>query len=394
MRKAVGCARFQPFLVGEGGMPVSLLQYADDTLCIGEATIDNLWTLKAVLRGFEMSSGLKVNFWKSYVMGINVSEEFLGMASNFLNCRVGSTPFKYLGLPVGANPRKWSTWDPMLKVIRGRLGSWGNKYVSLGGRIVLINAVLNAIPIFYLSYMKMPNKVWKELVRIQRAFLWAGLSKANKTCWVKWEVICRPKNEGGLGVRDLRLVNTSLLSKWRWKLLSRDDELWKEVVIARYGVDVIGKKNLGVIDVTRLGSYWWKDLCLLDKDSNWSCNAIGKKVGDGASTSFWNEKWIGEQTLRQRFPRLFGISLQKFDSINDMGNLRDGRWIWELRWRRDLFVWEEDQFRDFWDSIGSFLPSNNPDQWLWGGMLVLVFRLTRPIFCWLEWLINRWCTGA
>jgi hypothetical protein len=394
MRKAVGCARFQPFLVGEGGMPVSLLQYADDTLCIGEATIDNLWTLKAVLRGFEMSSGLKVNFWKSCVMGINVSEEFLGMASNFLNCRVGSTPFKYLGLPVGANPRKWSTWDPMLKVIRGRLGSWGNKYVSLGGRIVLINAVLNAIPIFYLSYMKMPNKVWKELVRIQRAFLWAGLSKANKTCWVKWEVICRPKNEGGLGVRDLRLVNTSLLSKWRWKLLSRDDELWKEVVIARYGVDVIGKKNLGVIDVTRLGSYWWKDLCLLDKDSNWSCNAIGKKVGDGASTSFWNEKWIGEQTLRQRFPRLFGISLQKVDSINDMGNLRDGSWIWELRWRRDLFVWEEDQFRDFWESIGSFLPSNNPDQWLWGGMLVLVFRLTRPIFCWLEWLINRWCTGA
>jgi hypothetical protein len=146
-------------------------------------------------------------------MGANVTDDFLDMASNFLNCRVGTIPFKYLGLPVGANPRKMSTWDPMIKVIRGRLGSWGNKYVSLGGRIVLINAVLNAIPIFYLSYLKMPNKVWKELVRIQRAFLWAGLSKVNKTCWVKWDVICRPKSEGGLGVRDLRLVNISLLSK-------------------------------------------------------------------------------------------------------------------------------------------------------------------------------------
>jgi hypothetical protein len=30
---------------------------------------------------------------------------------------------------------------------------------------------------------------------------------------VKWDVICRPKKEGGLGVRDLRLVNISLLSK-------------------------------------------------------------------------------------------------------------------------------------------------------------------------------------
>ncbi|MCI70353.1 RNA-directed DNA polymerase (Reverse transcriptase), partial [Trifolium medium] len=53
-----------------------------------------------------MTSGLKVNFWKSCIMGINVSEEFLVMASDFLNCRVGRTPFKYLGLPVGANPRK------------------------------------------------------------------------------------------------------------------------------------------------------------------------------------------------------------------------------------------------------------------------------------------------
>jgi hypothetical protein len=47
----------------------------------------------------------------------------------------------------------------------------GNKYVSLGGRIVLINAVLSAIPVFYLSYIKMLVKVWKEVVKIQRNFL-------------------------------------------------------------------------------------------------------------------------------------------------------------------------------------------------------------------------------
>jgi hypothetical protein len=238
-------------------------------LCIGEATVENLWTLKAVLRGYEMVSGLKVNFWKSCVMGINVPEDFLGMASNFLNCRIGSIPFKYLLLPVGANPRSLSTWEPMLNVVRGRLGSWANKYVSLGGRIVLINAVLNAIPIFYLSYLKMPKKVWKELVKIQRVFLWAGLSKTSKTCWVKWDCICRPKKEGGLGVRDLRWVNVSLLAKWKWKLLSCEPELWKEVMVARYGLDVMGKRNLGDCDVTKLGSKWWRDLCLIDKGSDW-----------------------------------------------------------------------------------------------------------------------------
>jgi hypothetical protein len=121
-----------------------------------------------------MASGLKVNFWKSSLIGVNVSNEFLDMASNFLHCRIGNTPFKYVGLPVGANPRKFSTWEHILNILMGRLRSWGNKYVSLGGQIFLINAVLSAIPIFYLSFLKMPVKVWKEAVKIQRKFLWRG----------------------------------------------------------------------------------------------------------------------------------------------------------------------------------------------------------------------------
>jgi hypothetical protein len=367
MRQAVGCGRFQPFLVGNGAMPISLLQYVDDTLCIGEASVENLWTLKAMLTGFEMVSGLKVNFWKSCIMGTNVTDEFLDMASDFLNCRRGMIPFKYLGLPVGANPKKMSTWEPMLGVVRGRLGSWGNKYVSLGGRIVLINAVLSAIPIFYLSYMKMPSKVWKELVKIQRTFLWAGLTKTTKTCWVKWDTICRPKKEGGLGVRDLRLVNISLLSKWKWKLLSRENELWKEVVTARYGEDVIGKRSLSEIDITRLGSIWWRDLCLIDKNSGWFSNAIGKKVGNGNSTSFWNDQWIGDQTLRLRFPRLFGISVQRDEVICNMGQMELGHWNWHLQWRRHLFVWEEEQYRHLLEIIAPFVPLGEDDKWLWLG---------------------------
>jgi hypothetical protein len=141
--------------------------------------VDNLWTLKALLRGFEMASGLKVNFYKSCLMGINVPSEFMSMACDFLNCSEGAVPFKYLELPVGANSLKISTWEPLLEHISRKLNSWGHKYVSLGGRIVLLNAVINAIPIFYLSFLKMPNKVWRRLVKIQRDFLW-GMAKGRK----------------------------------------------------------------------------------------------------------------------------------------------------------------------------------------------------------------------
>jgi hypothetical protein len=51
----------------------------------------------------------------------------------------------------------------MLNVLKRRLGALGNKYISLGGCIVLINVVLNSIPIFFLSFMKMPVKVWCEV---------------------------------------------------------------------------------------------------------------------------------------------------------------------------------------------------------------------------------------
>lgn len=80
-------------------MEVSHLQYADDTLCIGTPSIENLWTLKALLQGFELASGLKINFTKSCLIGVNVQSEFMDMACNFLHCSQGSLPFEYLGLP-------------------------------------------------------------------------------------------------------------------------------------------------------------------------------------------------------------------------------------------------------------------------------------------------------
>jgi hypothetical protein len=84
MRKAVDLGVFRGFSVGSSPVVISHLQYADDTLCIGEASVDNLWVLKAILRGFEMASGLKVNFWKSGLVGLNVSPTFCKRLVPFL----------------------------------------------------------------------------------------------------------------------------------------------------------------------------------------------------------------------------------------------------------------------------------------------------------------------
>jgi hypothetical protein len=77
-------------------------------------------------------------------------------------------------------------------------------------------------------------------VRIQREFLWGGVNGGRKISWVKWSVVCLEKSKGGLGVRDIRLVNLSLLAKWRWRLLLPGRPLWKEVLAAKYGSHILG----------------------------------------------------------------------------------------------------------------------------------------------------------
>jgi hypothetical protein len=164
------------------------------------------------------------------------------MACVFLNCIRGGIPFKYLDLPVGANPRRMLTWDPLVDKIRKKLNSWGNRHISHGGRVVLINSVLNSISVFYLSLLKMSVQVIKKAIRIQREFLWDGVNGGRKLSWIKWRVVCQEKKNGGTGVRDLKAMNLSLLMKWRLRLLQREDvALWKDVLVAKYSDYILVK---------------------------------------------------------------------------------------------------------------------------------------------------------
>ena len=58
-------------------------------------------SMLAVLLLFEEISGLKVNFHKSMLTGINISVSWLDEAAMVMNYRTGSIPFIYLGLPIG-----------------------------------------------------------------------------------------------------------------------------------------------------------------------------------------------------------------------------------------------------------------------------------------------------
>ncbi|MCI08983.1 putative non-LTR retroelement reverse transcriptase, partial [Trifolium medium] len=247
-----------------------------------------------------------------------------------------------------------------------RLGTWGNKFVSLGGRIVLLNSVLNAIPIFYLSYLKIPIQVWKQVRRIQREFLWGGKSGRKRINWVKWDDVCKPKSEGGLGVRDIRAINISLLTKWRWKLLTDDRSLWKEVIRGKYGGAAIGRVELGDDCKPWFSSLWWRDISSIgaNLELNWFSREVTKRIGNGMHTKFWTDKWVGDTTLKERFLRLFSISTQKEDSIATLWN-RNGSDRWNVVWRRRLFVWECNLRDELMLILNPLILTDEEDIWEW-----------------------------
>jgi len=109
VRQAVKARLLSGIKIGKKEVEVCILQFADDTVFSCENSYSNVLTLKAILRGFELASGLKINFHKSKLTGINVHRSNLVCYTKTLNCAQMGTPFKYLGLEVGGNPRKKSS---------------------------------------------------------------------------------------------------------------------------------------------------------------------------------------------------------------------------------------------------------------------------------------------
>ena len=65
-----------------------------------------------------------------------------------------------------------------------------------------------------MSIFTTPANIAHQLEKIIRDFLWNSNKSGNGPHWVNWDEVCRPKQEGGLGIRPLRAMNKALQTKW------------------------------------------------------------------------------------------------------------------------------------------------------------------------------------
>lgn len=137
---------------------------------------------------------------------------------------------------------------------------------------------------------------------------------------MNWRRGYQPKKKGGMGVTNVKLVNLSLLTKWKWKLFKEDGSLWKRVLEDKYGKGLGDFREPNGVVRHRLASLWWKDLTTLEDRSGltWFKSEVVRRMRDGMSTSFWKDRWRSNIPFCDIFPRLFSISIQKDSSVGEV----------------------------------------------------------------------------
>lgn len=200
---------------------ITHLAFADDLMLMARGDPISVEILAAILDEFGAASGLHANRLKSslFLTGVGGAERVA--IEHALGFAVGSFPFRYLGIPLAASRLKGVDYAPLIEKISDLVKTWTSLTLSYAGRLELIRSVIQGVSCYWISIFPIPAIVIDRIEGICRAFLWG--SRMGR---VSWKKVCLPKEEGVLGLMDLRSWNKALLAKTLWNIHTKKDTLW------------------------------------------------------------------------------------------------------------------------------------------------------------------------
>ena len=174
---------------------------------------------------------------------------------------------------------------------------------------------------------------------------------------VKWTTVCRPKNQGGLGVMDIFTQNKALLMKNLHKFYNRHDIPWVNLIWeTHYSDNKLPGEEL-------LGSFWWK----ANQQLIQNYKALARlNLGDGRSAYFWSDLW-GEQLMQHKFPHLFSFVINHRLTVQQVTNTEYLEDLFHL----PLSIQAHEQFLQLEDICHSLRQSHFQDMtdtwsYIWG----------------------------
>ena len=156
-------------------------------------------------------------------------------------------------MPIDKKKINKNLWSSIIEKLEKRLAGWQGRFLSLGGRLTLLNSCLSNVPLYMLSIYLAPKTVIKKIDLLRRRLLWQGGKQSKKFHLADWVSVCSPKSQGGLGVLNLEVMNDSLLSKWLWNI-ENSNGLWQKIIASKY----LKGKPLILVKQKQNDSHFWK----------------------------------------------------------------------------------------------------------------------------------------
>ncbi|CAN1137061.1 Putative ribonuclease H protein At1g65750 [Linum perenne] len=262
---------------------------------------------------------------------------------------------RYLGVPILHDRTSTQTYQDIIDKISKKLTGWKVKSLSLAGRVTLAQSVLAAIPAYVMQTAVIPATTCDAIDRLIRNFVWGSSDETRKVHLVSWEQICKPNDEGGLGLKLARSLNRAYMMKLAFIFFQEPKRLWVQILQGKYmKEDANGLTQRCLTSQSAV----WKGL-----SREWNSMLLGAKVAirDGRATSFWTARWLDSGE------RLIDSFTGNADELDVSGTVskyvnEDGQW--------DLERLSEMLPPDSISAMVGMLPPREEcreDEWIWGG---------------------------
>ncbi|KAG6488356.1 hypothetical protein ZIOFF_049599 [Zingiber officinale] len=290
-------------------MRVSHLTYADDVVLFLNGSLDCVRRGKGFLDSYEAQSGQAINAEKSFFFPSRcISVRRRQQIAAVTGFDLGERPMLYLGVPIISGNKRTVHFAPLLAKIQRKFQGWNFSRLSHGGRLMLIQSVLSSLPVYLLQ-------VLKKLEGVFASFFWSSVGHDRKVHWVAWRDICRPKQEGGLGIRRLSEVGAALSMKL-WFRFREQSTQWARFLRRSY----CGTVDPGVVTLRSNASPSWRRMiqtrAVAERQIGW--------IIEQGHLSFWHDRWM------ERGPLSEWCTVQGPPDVRVDRFLADGSWSQEI----------------------------------------------------------------
>jgi len=209
---------------------------------------------------------------------IACSEEAIGVVLQAFPGRLQNFPTSnLLGVPLAPTALRRADEQAIVDRVAARIPTWKAGLLNAAGRTTLTKTTLSAIPIHVAICCTLSASAISAIDKCRRGFIWAGTSSAaGGKCKLSWPVVCSPKELGGLGVVDLKLLGFALRLRWEWLRRTAPDSPWAALP---------AKPEVAVSSMFRA--------------------ATSVVLGDGRLVRFWTDVWLPAGALCHVAPALF-----------------------------------------------------------------------------------------